>query len=74
MKIAKQAFNRKISVLKSKLNIDLKKKLVKCYVWSIALYGSETRILKNIGGEVFGEHRNVVLEENGEDKMVREST
>ena len=29
--------------------------------------------IKTIGAEVFGELRNVVLEENGEDKMVRES-
>jgi hypothetical protein len=28
---------------------------------------------KRIGTEVFGELRNVVLKENGEDKMVRES-
>jgi hypothetical protein len=28
---------------------------------------------KKIGVEVLGELRNVVLEENGEDKMVRES-
>ena len=28
---------------------------------------------KKIGTEVFGELRNLVLEENGEDKMVRES-
>jgi hypothetical protein len=27
---------------------------------------------KNIGTEVFGELSNVVLEENGEDKMIRE--
>ena len=40
--IAKEAFNRKMSLLTSKLNIELKKKLVRCYVWSIALYGSET--------------------------------
>ena len=50
--IAKEAFNRKISLLTSKLNVELKKKLVRCYVWSIALYGSET---KKIGEEVFGE-------------------
>ena len=30
--IAKEAFNRKMSLLKSKLNIELKKKLVRCYV------------------------------------------
>ena len=40
--IAKGAFKRKILLLASKLNIELKKKLVMCYVWSIALYGSET--------------------------------
>ena len=40
--IAKEAFNRKMSLLTSKLNIELKKKLVRYYVWSIALYGLET--------------------------------
>ena len=44
-----------------------------CYVWSIALYGLETWILKKIGTEIFGELRNVVLDENGEDKMAREN-
>ena len=43
--MAKKAFNRKI-FLTSKLNIELRKKLVKCYVQSIALYGSETWTLK----------------------------
>jgi hypothetical protein len=40
--IAEEAFNRKTSLLTSKLNIELKNKLVRCCVWSIALYGSET--------------------------------
>ena len=40
--IAKEAFNRKMSLLTSKINIELRNKLVRCYVWSIALYGSET--------------------------------
>jgi hypothetical protein len=44
--IAKEAFNRKMSLLTIKLNIELKKKLVKCYVWSIAYYGSETWTLR----------------------------
>ena len=35
--IAKEAFNRKILLLTSKLNIELEKKLVRCYVWSISL-------------------------------------
>ena len=37
--IAEEAFKRKISLLRSKLMIDIRKKLVKCYVWSIDLYG-----------------------------------
>ena len=41
-------FNRKISLLTSKLNIGLSKNLVRCYVWSIALYGSETWVLRNL--------------------------
>ena len=44
--IAKEAFNRKMSLLKSKLNIELRKKLVRCYFWSIALYGSDNWIRK----------------------------
>ena len=39
---AEEAFNRKISLLTNELNIELGKKLVRCYVLSIALYGSET--------------------------------
>ena len=46
--MAKKAFNRKISLLTSKLNIELRKKLVGCYVWSMALYGSETWTLRKL--------------------------
>jgi len=46
--IAKEAFNRKISLSTSKLNIEIKKKLVRCYVWSIALYGSEIWTLRKL--------------------------
>ena len=48
MRIAmtKEAFKRKLSLLTSKLNIDIRKKLVRCYVWSIAIYGSETWVLR----------------------------
>ena len=35
-------FNRKISFLAIKLNIELRKKLVTHYVWSILLYDLET--------------------------------
>jgi hypothetical protein len=45
---AKEAFNRKILLLTSKHYIELRKKLVRCYVWSIALYGSETWTLRKL--------------------------
>ena len=44
----KEAFNRKISLLTSKLNIELRKELIRCYVWSIALYDSETWTLRKL--------------------------
>ena len=40
--IVKEACSRKISLLTSKPNIELKMVLVRYYVESIALYGSET--------------------------------
>jgi len=39
---AKTAFNKKRTLFTSTLDLELRKKLVKCYVWSIALYGAET--------------------------------
>jgi hypothetical protein len=40
--MAKAAFNKKKTLLTSTLDLNLRKKLVKCYSWSIALYGAET--------------------------------
>jgi hypothetical protein len=40
--VAEAAFNRKKTLLSSKLDLNSRKKLVKCYIWSIALYGAET--------------------------------
>ena len=49
--IAKEAFNRKRSLLRSKLNIELRKKLVRFYVWSVGLYVSETWTLRKLDRE-----------------------
>jgi hypothetical protein len=40
--MAKAAFNKKRALFTSILDYELRKKLVKCYTWSIALYGAET--------------------------------
>ena len=44
--MAKAAFNKKKNLFTSKLDLNLRKKLVKCYVWSMPLYGAETWTLR----------------------------
>ncbi|KDR13536.1 hypothetical protein L798_11449, partial [Zootermopsis nevadensis] len=44
--MAKAAFVKKRILLTSKLGLEMKEKLVKCYVWSVALYGAETWTLR----------------------------
>jgi hypothetical protein len=46
--MAKAAFNKKMTLFTSTLDLELRKKLVKCYVWSIALYGAETWTLRTL--------------------------
>jgi hypothetical protein len=71
--IVKEAFNRKNITLDKQAKQWTQEEigqvlcLEHCFIW---LRGLDT---KKIGAEVFGELWNVVLEENGEDKIVRES-
>ena len=44
--MAKAAFSKKKNLFTSKLDVNLGKKLMKCYVWSIALCGAETWTLR----------------------------
>jgi hypothetical protein len=46
--MAKAAFNKKKYLFTSKLDLNLRRKLVKCYTWSIALYGAETWTLRKV--------------------------
>jgi hypothetical protein len=46
--MAKAAFNKKKNLFTNTLDLELKKKLVKCYIWSIALYGAETWTLRAV--------------------------
>jgi len=46
--MAKAAFNNKRTFFTSTLDLELRKNLVKCYVWSIALYGNETWALRAV--------------------------
>jgi len=40
--MAKAAFNKMRALFTSILDLKLRKKLVKCYIWITALYGAET--------------------------------
>jgi len=44
--MAKAAFSKKKNLFTRKLELNLKKKLIKCYIWSMALYGAETWIFR----------------------------
>jgi hypothetical protein len=44
--MAKAAFNKKKNLFTSKFDLNLRKRLVRCYVWSLALYGAETWTLR----------------------------
>ena len=39
---AKEAFNRKRNIFCGHLEKELRSRLVKCFMWSVALYGAET--------------------------------
>jgi len=45
--MAKAAFNNKKTLFTSKLDLNLRNKLIKCYIWSMAFYGAETWTLQS---------------------------
>jgi len=40
--MAKKVFKDKRKLFKRKMNLELKKRIVKCLVWSVAMYAAET--------------------------------
>ena len=46
--MAKAAFNKKRALFTSTLDLELRKKLHLCYIWSIALYGAATWTLRAV--------------------------
>jgi hypothetical protein len=65
---ARAAFNKK-TLFTRKLDLNLRKKPVKCYMLSIALYGAETGTFRKIDQKYTGKYRDVVLEKNIEDHL-----
>jgi hypothetical protein len=52
--MAKLAFNKKNAVFTSKVELNLRQKLVKYYIWSIALCGAVTRTLQKVDQKYLG--------------------
>jgi hypothetical protein len=46
--MATAAFNKKRALFISTLDLKFRKKLVKCYIWSIALYGADIWTLRSV--------------------------
>jgi len=46
--MAKAALNKKMARFTSTLDLQLRKELVKCYIWSLAVYGTETWTLRAV--------------------------
>jgi len=44
--LGKEAFNKKSDLTRGSLSLHLKKRMVKEFIWSVALYGSETWTLQ----------------------------
>ena len=51
--------------------LNLRKKLVKCNIWSIAIYGAETWTLRKVDQKYLAKFWNVMLEKDGEDQLDR---
>ena len=49
----KAALNKKKALFTGTLDLELRKKLVKCYIWSTALYGAETGTVRGSRSESF---------------------
>jgi hypothetical protein len=46
--MAKAAFDKRRALFTSTLDLELRKKLMKCYIWSIALYSAETWTIRAV--------------------------
>jgi hypothetical protein len=46
--VAKAAFSKERALFVGTFDLELRKKLVKCYIWSVDLYGAETGTLRTV--------------------------
>jgi hypothetical protein len=67
--MAKAAFNKKRALFTSTLDLELRKKVVKCYIWSIALYGPETWTLRAVDQKLLESFEMCCMEKDGKDQL-----
>ena len=67
--MAKEAFNRKRSIFCGPLAKVLRKRPVKCFVWSVALYGAETWTLRRSDQKRLEAFENPVTKEGLENEL-----
>jgi hypothetical protein len=69
--ITKAELDKKETIGTEKLDLNLGKKSVKCYISSIDLYGDENCTLRKIYQKYLKEFLNAVLERDGEHHLDR---
>jgi hypothetical protein len=69
--MAQASFNKNKALLTSKLDLNLRKKIVKFYIWIIALHGAENWAHWRVDQKYLEILRNVVLEKVGEHQFDR---
>ena len=67
--MAKAAFNKKRTLFTSTLDLELRKKLVKCYIWSITLYGAVTWTFQAVDQKHLESFEIWCLEKDGKDQL-----
>jgi hypothetical protein len=71
IKETKSAFNRKRKSFHQQIRLKFKEETNGMLHWSIAFYGSETWTLRKVYQKYLEIFRNVVMEKEGEDQLVR---
>jgi hypothetical protein len=61
---------KKKSLFTRKMDLELRKKLVKCYIWSVALYGAEIETVWGVDQKEL-ESFEMLLGKDGEDQLDR---
>ena len=71
--MGKKAFMDKRKLFSSSLNLDLRKRIIKCFVWTVALHAAETWTLTKADKKRLESLRSLDLEKNAKDQLEGQS-